>query len=106
MSIKRGLDRAHTSPSPEKMQPIAECCGDLLNQEDLEMSQIRGISHIDLTVSNCERAAAWRQDVLGFTLVHRTRGETFETMSLVCQRSRNSPGMRGCPSRNSSPSVT
>jgi ABC-type transporter Mla subunit MlaD len=23
-----------------------------------------------------------------------------------CQRSRNSPGMRGCPSRNSSPSVT
>jgi len=65
------------------MQPIAECCGDLLNQEDLEMPQIRGISHIDLTVSNCERAAAWRQDVLGFTLVHRTRGETFETMSLV-----------------------
>ena len=23
-----------------------------------------------------------------------------------CQRSRNSPGMRGCPSRNSPPSVT
>jgi glyoxylase I family protein len=47
------------------------------------MPQLNGISHIDLTVSDCNRAASWWQDVLGFTLVHRTRGESFETRSLV-----------------------
>jgi catechol-2,3-dioxygenase len=47
------------------------------------MPDINGISHIDLTVSNCDRSAAWWQDVLGFMLVHRTRSETFETRSLV-----------------------
>jgi glyoxylase I family protein len=47
------------------------------------MPELMGISHIDLTVSDCERAAAWWQEVVGFTFVHRTRGETFETMSLV-----------------------
>ena len=44
------------------------------------MPELMGISHIDLTVSD---AAAWWQDVVGFTLVHRTGGETFETRSLV-----------------------
>ena len=47
------------------------------------MPELMGISHIDLTVSDCEQAAAWWQDVMGFTLVHRTSGETFETRSLV-----------------------
>ena len=47
------------------------------------MPELMAISHIDLTVSDCERAAAWWQDVVGFTLVHRTSGETFETRSLV-----------------------
>jgi glyoxylase I family protein len=47
------------------------------------MPELMGISHVDLTVSDCERAAAWWQDVMGFTLVNRTRGETFETRSLV-----------------------
>jgi len=47
------------------------------------MPEINGISHIDLTVSDCDRAAGWWRDVLGFTLVHRTRGESFETRSLV-----------------------
>jgi glyoxylase I family protein len=47
------------------------------------MPELMGISHIDLTVSDCGRAAAWWQDVVGFTLVHRTGGETFETRSLV-----------------------
>ena len=42
-----------------------------------------GFSHIDLTVSDCERAAAWWQEVLGFTLVHKARNETFEVRSLV-----------------------
>jgi len=47
------------------------------------MPEHLGISHIDLTVLDCERAADWWQDVMGFTLVHRTSGETFETRSLV-----------------------
>jgi glyoxylase I family protein len=47
------------------------------------MPELMGISHIDLTVSDCERAAAWWQDVVGFMLVNRTRGETFETRTLV-----------------------
>lgn len=42
------------------------------------MPELQGISHIDLTVSDCEAAAAWWQDVMGFTLVNRSRGETFE----------------------------
>ena len=40
--------------------------------------QMMGFSHVDLTVSECERAATWWQDVLGFTLVHH----------LVMERSR------------------
>ncbi|HXL63002.1 MAG TPA: VOC family protein, partial [Mycobacterium sp.] len=47
------------------------------------MPELMGISHVDLTVSDCERAAAWWQDIVGFTLVNRTRGETFETRTLV-----------------------
>ncbi len=47
------------------------------------MPELMGISHIDLTVSDCERAAAWWQDIVGFTPVHRTSGDTFETRSLV-----------------------
>ncbi len=42
------------------------------------MPQMMGFSHVDLTVSDCERAATWWQDVLGFTLVHQ----------LVMERSR------------------
>ena len=34
----------------------------------------------------------------------RTGGALVER--LLCERSRNSPGLRGCPSRNSPPSVT
>src|SRR6516162_1477208 len=47
------------------------------------MPEHLGISHIGLTVLDCERAADWWQDVMGFALVHRTSGETFETRSLV-----------------------
>jgi catechol 2,3-dioxygenase-like lactoylglutathione lyase family enzyme len=36
-----------------------------------------------LTVSDCERAAAWWQDVLGFTLVHQARHETFEVRAMA-----------------------
>jgi glyoxylase I family protein len=34
-------------------------------------------------ISDCERAADWWQEVMSFTLVHRTSGETWETRSLV-----------------------
>jgi hypothetical protein len=46
--------------------------------EGSAMPQMMGFSHVDLTVSDCERAATWWQDVLGFTLVHQ----------LVMERSR------------------
>jgi catechol 2,3-dioxygenase-like lactoylglutathione lyase family enzyme len=47
------------------------------------MPELMGFSHIDLTVSDCERAATWWQEVLGFTLVHQARNETFEVKSMV-----------------------
>ena len=47
------------------------------------MPELMGISHVDLTVSDCERAAAWWQDVVGLTLVNRVSGETFEARSFV-----------------------
>ena len=47
------------------------------------MPELMGFSHIDLTVSDCQRTATWWQDVLGFTLVHQARNETFEVKSMV-----------------------
>ena len=47
------------------------------------MPQMLGISHIDLTVSDCDRAAKWWQDVMGFTLVNRVSQETYECRSLI-----------------------
>jgi glyoxylase I family protein len=47
------------------------------------MPRIMGFSHIDLTVTDCERAAAWWHEVLGFTLVHQARHGTFEVRSMV-----------------------
>jgi glyoxylase I family protein len=47
------------------------------------MPELMGFSHIDLTVSDCQRTATWWQDVLGFILVHRARNETFEVKSMV-----------------------
>lgn len=45
--------------------------------------ELMGISHIDLTVSDCDRSADWWQDVFGFVLVNRTRADSFEARSLV-----------------------
>ena len=45
--------------------------------------RLLGISHIDLTVSDCDRAAKWWQDVMGFTLVNRVSQETYECRSLI-----------------------
>jgi glyoxylase I family protein len=44
--------------------------------------ELQGISHIDLTVSDGEASAAWWQDVMGFTQINRSRGETFEVRTL------------------------
>jgi glyoxylase I family protein len=47
------------------------------------MPELKGFSHIDLTVSDRERAAAWWQDVMGFTAVNRFRGDSFDVVTLV-----------------------
>jgi glyoxylase I family protein len=41
-----------------------------------------GFSHIDLTVSDCEKSAVWWQNVLGFDLISHSEGETFEVWTL------------------------
>jgi glyoxylase I family protein len=47
------------------------------------MPQLLGFSHIDLTVSDCDRTAKWWHDVLGFTLVHTVHEATFECRSML-----------------------
>ncbi len=47
------------------------------------MPELKGISHVELTVSDCDRAAVWWDDVMGFTQVHRGRGEGFENRDLI-----------------------
>ncbi len=46
------------------------------------MAELKGFSHVDLTVSDRERSAAWWQDVMGFTVVNRSRGDSFDVVSL------------------------
>jgi glyoxylase I family protein len=45
--------------------------------------ELQGFSHIDLTVSECQAAAAWWQDVMGFIVLNRSRRETFEAWTLI-----------------------
>jgi catechol-2,3-dioxygenase len=47
------------------------------------MPKFMGFSHIDLTVTDCERTAAWWQEALGFTLVHQARIDAHEARSMV-----------------------
>ncbi|HEX2285877.1 MAG TPA: VOC family protein [Mycobacterium sp.] len=47
------------------------------------MPAIMGISHIDLTVTDRDRASAWWQGVLGFELVNRHHDDTFDANSLI-----------------------
>ncbi|HUO36390.1 MAG TPA: VOC family protein [Mycobacterium sp.] len=47
------------------------------------MPELKCFSHIDLTVSDRERAAAWWHDVMGFTVVSRWRGDTFDVITLM-----------------------
>ena len=47
------------------------------------MPELMGFSHIDLTVSDRERAAAWWQEVMGFTSIKYFRGESWEVTTLL-----------------------
>ena len=47
------------------------------------MPELKVFSHIDLTVSECQAAAAWWQDVMGFVLLNRSRRETFESWTVI-----------------------
>jgi catechol-2,3-dioxygenase len=47
------------------------------------MPELKGISHVDLTVSDCDQAAVWWQDVMGFAPVSHVRGESFQVRTLV-----------------------
>lgn len=47
------------------------------------MPELVGFSHIDLTVTDCERSAAWWQEVLGFRLLTRTEEATFTAYALI-----------------------
>jgi catechol-2,3-dioxygenase len=75
-------ETAQTRPNPQ-LWSLLECCDRWPLTEGAGVPELMGISHIDLTVSDCDRAAAWWQDVVGFTPLNRTSGETFETRSLV-----------------------
>ena len=47
------------------------------------MPRIMGFSHVEMTVFDCDRAAVWWHEVLGFTLVHKVSTDAFEIRSLV-----------------------
>jgi glyoxylase I family protein len=47
------------------------------------MPELKGISHVELTVSNSEQAAIWWHDVMGFTVVRQFRGDSFEGRVMV-----------------------
>jgi glyoxylase I family protein len=47
------------------------------------MPKLQGISHIDFTVSDGEASAAWWQDVMGFAVVKRWRGNSFDAITLM-----------------------
>jgi glyoxylase I family protein len=41
-----------------------------------------GISHVELTVTDCAKSAAWYQEVLGFRLMKHTPDESFEVYAM------------------------
>jgi glyoxylase I family protein len=42
-----------------------------------------GFSHIDVTVTDCDRAVQWWQDVLGFLLVHQVHEDNYEARAMI-----------------------
>jgi glyoxylase I family protein len=51
--------------------------------EAVGMPEIMGFSHVDLTVSDCDRAVQWWQEVLGFILVHQVHEATYESRAMI-----------------------
>ncbi|WP_081495076.1 VOC family protein [Mycolicibacterium chubuense] len=47
------------------------------------MPEIKGFSHVQLTVSSSDRASRWWQEVMGFTEVIRYRRDAWEAVSLL-----------------------
>jgi len=47
------------------------------------MPQLLGLSHIDLTVTDCDKSVRWWQDVLGFVLVNEVAEPTFRCRSMI-----------------------
>jgi glyoxylase I family protein len=47
------------------------------------MPRLLGISHVDLTVFDCDRSAKWWQDVMCFTLVNQVSQKTYECRTLI-----------------------
>jgi AcrR family transcriptional regulator len=63
------------------------------------VSIVGAAQRLDVSRATLYRTVPNKEDLVGI-LFERSMHEQVE-----CQRSRNSPGLRGCPSRNSSPSV-
>jgi glyoxylase I family protein len=51
--------------------------------EAVGMPEIMGFSHVDLTVSDCDGAVQWWQDVLGFMLVHQVHEATYQSRAMI-----------------------
>jgi glyoxylase I family protein len=49
----------------------------------MRMPELKGISHVELTVSDSDQAAIWWQHVMGFVVVRQFRGESFEGRVMV-----------------------
>lgn len=47
------------------------------------MPELVGFSHVELTVTDCERSATWYQEVLGFRLMTHTEHETLEVFAMM-----------------------
>ena len=47
------------------------------------MPNLVGFSHVELTVTSCERSAAWYQEVLGFRLMTQVQEDRFEVFVMM-----------------------
>jgi glyoxylase I family protein len=48
----------------------------------ITMPDLMGFSHVELTVTDCEKSAAWYQDVLGFQRMTHGKEKTFEVFAM------------------------
>jgi catechol-2,3-dioxygenase len=47
------------------------------------MPDLVGFSHVELTVTDCQKSAAWYQEVLGFKQMAHSEEETFEVVAMM-----------------------